>query len=212
MYLIFDFDGTLVDSFDNILAQFNRIAKDFNLRTINTDELNYLRDLNSIEIIKYLEIPLFKIPQLIIAVRKYLYHEIKKLPPITGLPEVLETLNKEGHLLGILTSNSADNVIAWLNQNKLEHLFQFIYIESKFFTKKHLLKKIIRAKKIDKTAAFYIGDETRDIEAAKQNEMLSIAVTWGFNSEKALRRCEPHFLANVPTDLLKIILNKKSYD
>ena len=59
--------------------------------------------------------------------------------------------------------------------------------------------------KIDKSKAYYIGDETRDIEAAKKNHIKSIAVTWGYNSETALEKYDPSYIAKTPKDLLTIL-------
>jgi phosphoglycolate phosphatase len=104
--------------------------------------------------------------------------------------------------LGILTSNSLENVAAWLEHNKIQNLFSFIHVESNYFGKKHVLRKIIKAYQIDKSQAFYIGDETRDIKAAKECGIYSIAVTWGFNSEKILSQQQPHYIARKPEDIL----------
>ena len=87
----------------------------------------------------------------------------------------------------------------------MQHLFQFIHSEANYFGKTRLLKKIINQYKLDKSRVFYIGDETRDIEAAKQSGLHSIAVTWGFNSEKILSQHEPDFIARKPEDLLTIL-------
>jgi phosphoglycolate phosphatase-like HAD superfamily hydrolase len=46
--------------------------------------------------------------------------------------------------------------------------------------------------------------ETRDIEAAQSNDIYSIAVTWGFNSEKILLQHQPHYIARKPEDILAI--------
>lgn len=57
---------------------------------------------------------------------------------------------------------------------------------------------------MNKQHTFYIGDETRDIDAAKQNGIHSIGVTWGFNSEKILAQHQPDYIARKPEDLLAI--------
>lgn len=188
-----------------VINQFNRLADEFEFRKISENELNSLRDLTSKEFIKHLQIPIYKIPSIIHQVRKYLRDEIKTLVPVENLPQVLEKLHCSGYSLGILTSNSIENVSTWLNQYQLDHLFNFIREESNFFSKKSLLKKILKTHNIEKSQAFYIGDETRDIEAAKQSEIFSIAVTWGFNSEKALSQSQPDHIARVPEDILTIL-------
>ena len=51
---------------------------------------------------------------------------------------------------------------------------------------------------------FYIGDETRDIDAAKQCGISAVAVTWGFNSEAIIAKHNPHYLVRHPKDILTI--------
>lgn len=205
MYLIFDFDGTIVDSFHGVFELFNNLADEFEFRKITVEDINFLRDLNSWDVIKHLGVPLYKIPNIIYQVRKRLYSEMHRLPPVPDLPIVLKQLHQAGFTLGILTSNSTENVSLWLNQHKLDHLFNFIREESNFFGKKHMLKKIIKTHQTIASDTFYIGDETRDIEAANYSKVNSIAVTWGFNSEKALIQYRPHHIARKPEDILTIL-------
>jgi phosphoglycolate phosphatase len=204
MYLIFDFDGTLIDSFYDATTKFNRIADKFNLRKVDASEIHLLRDLSSSALIKYLQIPLYKLPQIIYQARKDMRHDLLSLTSFTNLPEVLQKLHQAGHSLGILTSNSAENVSDWLAHNKLQHIFSFLHSESSYFGKKRILKKIIRAYNIDKSHAYYVGDETRDIDAAKDNHIYSVAVTWGFNSEAALLQHHPDFIVSTPNDFLSL--------
>ena len=100
-----------------------------------------LRDLSSKDLIKFLEIPAYKIPQLIYHMRKNLHDEMKNLNPADHINLVLEKLCYANFSLGILTSNSLENVELWLNFHKMRHLFSFIHTESNYFSKKYLLKK-----------------------------------------------------------------------
>lgn len=202
MYFIFDFDGTLVDSFHIVIQKFNLLANDFNFRKIHIEEVPEIRNLSSSELIKYLKIPIYKIPIVLHRARNYLQQEITKIPPFEGMPKVLHELSTAGFSLGIVTSNSEENVISWLNGHALNQYFNFIQVDSSYVGKKRILKQAMKIYKIGK--AFYIGDETRDIIAAKQCSMSSIAVTWGFNSEKILSQYQPHYIARVPDDILKI--------
>jgi len=208
-YLIFDFDGTLVDSFRIVIEKFNLLSDEFNFKKINAEEIDGLRDLTSQELIKYLKIPPYKIPRVLRCARKHMQKEMHRLPTFTGLSEILEKLRSMGFTLGILSSNSSENIIAWLELNNFQHLFNFIYGESHFFGKKYLLKKMLKSCGMNKARTFYIGDETRDIEAAKQSNVFSVAVTWGFNSEKILLQCQPHYIISNPEGLLKIASDKR---
>lgn len=204
MYLIFDFDGTLIDSFGEATEKFNCLAEQFNLKRVKKEETDKIRDLSSKELIKYLQIPLYKLPQVLYQARKNMRKDLLTLPPFANLTDVLNQLRKAGHSLGILTSNSIENVSDWLKHNNIHHLFNFLHSESNYFGKRRILKKIMKTYGIDKSNAYYFGDETRDIEAAKQNNMHAVAVTWGFNSEMALAAYHPHFIAKKPEDILTI--------
>lgn len=204
-YLIFDFDGTLVDSFRIVCDKFNLLADQFSFRKVYDHEISGLRDLTSLEFIKHLEIPLYKIPRVILQARKHMRAEMATLRPFVNLPNILSQLLNGGVSLGILTSNSVANVSSWLKKNNMLHLFSFIHSESNFFGKARVLKRIIRVNSIDKSRVYYIGDETRDIEAAKQCGVHSVAVTWGFNSEKILLQHQPHFVLRKPEELLGLV-------
>ncbi len=202
MHLLFDFDGTLINSFSFVIEKANHLADEFHFKKIQDHEIESFRDLSSKELIQHLGIPLYKIPSLIHRMRQAVRHDIKNMPPTANIYQVLESLYQAKYTLGILTSNSKENVTTWLTHHHMQHFFRFIHTESSFFSKKHLLKKTLKSYHIDTASTCYIGDETRDIDAAKQNHIRSMAVTWGYNSEKALIKHEPTYLAHQAEDIL----------
>lgn len=203
-HFIFDFDGTLVDSFAKVIDKFNILADEFHFRKISQAESIKLRDLNSKELLQYLQIPIYKMPSILYKARKTIKNEIPMLMPFKNIPQVLQQLHSANFSLSILTSNSEENVINWLEIHNMDNLFSFIHTESNFFGKNRVLKKMLRKHGIEKEQTFYVGDETRDIDAAKENDIYSIAVTWGFNSEKILTQHQPDYIATKPEDFLVI--------
>lgn len=204
MYLIFDFDGTLVDSAQCVIEKFNSLASKYNYRKINFEEMDDLKNLSSKDLIKYFKIPIYKIPRVLYKARKALQDEMHKLNIFTGIPQVLQELANTGFVLGIVSSNSEENVIACLSHHDIKQYFNFIHVEAGYLGKGRILKQVMKKNKIAPQGTFYIGDETRDIEAAKKCKISSIAVTWGFNSEKILTQYHPDYIARVPEDILKI--------
>lgn len=204
MFYLFDFDGTLADSFNCVIDKANILAERFSLRQVSLDERESLRDLPSHEVLQFLNVPKYKVPRLIYHMHKELRSAMPLIKPVVGLHSVLEELKVRKHKMGILTSNSQENVRAWLKSNKMQHLFEFIHVESRLFSKRRLIKNTLARYKIAKQEAFYIGDETRDIEAARKCGILAVAVTWGYNSEKALSEYSPSYIIREPKDLLGI--------
>jgi phosphoglycolate phosphatase len=123
--------------------------------------------------------------------------------PVEGVPDAIQQLKREGYTLGVLTSNAEENVRQFLASHKMD-VFDFIYSESSILGKKKLLQRMLREKHLDRGHVIYVGDEIRDIDAAKKAGIRVIAVTWGFNTEEALRENSPDYIAKHPQDLCAI--------
>jgi phosphoglycolate phosphatase len=203
--IIFDFDGTIADTVDALVTIANRLAVEFGYIQITPEELSLLRNFTSREILKYSGISFFKIPFLIKKVQGELKHKLQELKPIPGIHEALIELQNQGYRLGIITSNSQDNVIAFLENNELNQLFDFIYSGVTIFGKTTIINNVLRQKQLNTQEVIYVGDETRDIEASKKANIKVIAVTWGFNSPEALAKQNPDFLINHPRELIEVI-------
>ncbi|MGM3305849.1 HAD-IA family hydrolase [Anabaena sp. WFMT] len=205
--IIFDFDGTIADTVDALVTIANRLALEFGYIQITPDELALLRNLTSREIIRYSGISVLKIPFLLKKVKGELKNKIKEFHPIPGIPEALIELKNEGYQLGVITSNSQENVTEFLKCNDLDYLFEFIHSGVTIFGKTTIINNVLRQRQIKAQSVIYVGDETRDIEASKKANIKVIAVTWGFNSAEALAKEHPNFLIDHPGELLEVIKN-----
>lgn len=203
--IIFDFDGTIADTVDALVTIANRLAGEFGYIQTTPEDLALLRNFTSREIIKYSGVSMLKIPFLLKKVKGELKAKIPELKPIPGISEVLAILHSQGYTLGIITSNSPENVTAFLSNNQLNHLFEFIYSGVTIFGKTTIINNVLKQKQLDPTTVIYVGDETRDIEASKKANIKVIAVTWGFNSPEALAKQEPSILINHPQELPEVI-------
>jgi phosphoglycolate phosphatase len=203
--IIFDFDGTIADTVDALVLIANRLAVEFGYIPITQDELSILRNLTSREIIKYSGISLFKIPFLVKKVKSELKQQIPSLKPIPGIDQALMGLKRQGHQLGIITSNSKDNVTEFLKRNDLEELFDFVYSGVTIFGKTTIINNVLKQKHLKTQDVMYVGDETRDVDASKKAHVKVIAVTWGFNSQEILAEQRPDFLIHHPKDLLEVV-------
>lgn len=199
--IIFDFDGTIADTQNTIITITNRLAPEFNYPPLSEEEIARLRGLTTREIIKQSRVSLWKIPFLIKRVKQELKKEMQTVKPIPGMENALEELKKNNFQLGIITSNSEENAIYFLRQHGLLHCFNFIKSSSHLFGKGKVIKQLLREKKIAPETAIYVGDETRDIEAARKSGVKIIAVSWGFNTGTALAKCEPDVLISDPSEL-----------
>lgn len=199
--IIFDFDGTLADTLEVLITITNNLAEDFGYTPVKPRDLSKLRNLNSWQIIKLSHISLFKIPKLLRQVQRELQNNLTLISLFPGIPEALNDLKHQGCQLCIITSNSQNNVEFILNRHGILELFNYINSESTLFGKHRIINRLLKQKNIPKHQAIYVGDETRDITAAKKSKIHSIAVAWGFNSPHILDKYHPDFLINHPQDL-----------
>ena len=203
--IFFDFDGTIADTLNTIVNITNRLAIQLNYKPITKEEITQLKNLNSRQIIKKSGISILKFPWLISKVKSELSQEIKSIKTFPEITETLIELRKYVPYLGILSSNSQENILAFLENNNLQTLFDFIYTEAPIFSKSRAINKILKQQKFRPEAIIYVGDETRDVEAAKRSCIKAIAVSWGFNSKEVLAEQNPDFLIHQPRDLVEVI-------
>lgn len=203
--IVFDFDGTIADTYEQLIKLANELADEFNYKPISQSELLRLKNLSSWEIIKQAQIPLFKIPFLFKRIQKELNKEIERINIFSEIETVLHQLKARDYQLGIITSNTEKNVKNVLDKYELNHLFDFIYAETTIFGKHRIINEVIRTKKIDRGDLIYVGDETRDIRSAQKSRVAIVAVAWGFHSREILAKQKPEFIVDRPLELLDAI-------
>jgi len=202
--LIFDFDGTIADTLAFTINSASEISR--KLKLLNDEKVNMekFRSMDSTEFFKELDIPKSKLLWFMFKYQKKLIHEIDNVNSFEDLDKILVTLKDNGAKLGIVTSNSKRNVEKFLNKNHLD-CFDFIYSSLNYFHKDKMLEKAIKKFKMSRENVIYIGDEVRDIKAAKSAGIKVASVTWGYNFESVLSKYYPDFIIYKPKDLLNLI-------
>ncbi len=203
-YLLFDFDGTIADSFGLGLEIINKLAPKYNLKPFTPDQVAEFRSIPTHKAIKQMKIPFYKLPVLIPVFLHEFKHVLPHLEPFEGIRECLTALKEAGFSMALLTSNSRDNVVSFLDNHDL-NCFDWIEGGSGLFNKQVTIKKQIHKHKLNKDSLFYVGDETRDIIAAKKTGIKIISVTWGFHTPVNLASYEPDFMADKPMDIFHYI-------
>lgn len=202
--LVFDLDGTIADAFDAILDILNGLADEFGYDEITEERRIKVRNVPSKELFSHFGVSTFKIPFIVDKARNELSKEIGNLKPFPNLKDTLLELKKSGYRLGILTSNSEENVSIFLKNNNLE-VFDFIYSKASFFGKDKVMKGMLKEQNLRSEEVIYIGDETRDIEAARKVNIKVISVSWGFNSRQLLEKYDPDFVINRAEELIEAV-------
>lgn len=204
-FVIFDFDGTVADSFAESLLAYNRIAPRLRLRTVNEPEIPALRRLGAGQLMQVLGIPMWKLPRLMIAVRADLHDHFHSVRPVPGIAEAIRGLREANCHLAIVTSNSEQNVRNFLVRHSMEG-FDTVVAGASIFGKATRLRRLIKTTHADRATSFYIGDTVPDIRAAREAGTLAVAVAWGFSDPAPLAAEVPDALVDKASDLASTIV------
>jgi HAD superfamily hydrolase (TIGR01549 family) len=202
--LIFDFDGTIADTLSAIVRLVNEHAKEINIKPLDETDVDELRGMSNLDIIKKYKVPLLKVPYLVLRAQKELNHRIGEMSLFPGVKELVFDLKRRGIRLGILTSNSRENVQKFLKAHDLD-VFDFIHAEQNFFGKNWALLHLLKKFNLKKEEVIYVGDEVRDIEACQKVSVPVIAVSWGFHRRKLLQDKLPTYLVDSPDEIRAIV-------
>ncbi len=211
-YIIFDFDGTVADTFDLALEIYNRIAPEYNCRPAGPEDHELLRTKKPQELLKTYGVSRLKLLTLLLRIRKEFSSRIPEIKLVDGMEASLREIRNSGYRMGILTSNSVSNVSKFLAINNLSGLFDFIYSGRSLFGKEKVIRRLLIHENLSAEQVIYVGDETRDIEASKNAGIPVVAVSWGLNHKDVLASLSPDQIADDPEELagcLQSILNRK---
>ncbi len=204
-YLILDFDGTVADTLEMALSVFNRIAPEYDLQPVGDRERELFRTKKPQELIRDFDIPKLKLLTLTLRIRKEMSRHIPEMKLFDGLEMALREIRDAGYRLGILTSNSVENVRKFLEVHNLNDQFSFIYSGRSFLGKEKVIRKVLIREQIEPGRVVYAGDETRDIEACQAAGIPVIAVSWGLNRRELLASLSPDQIADRPEELPDLV-------
>jgi phosphoglycolate phosphatase len=191
--VIFDFDGTLADSFPWFVATINTVADRYGFRRIEEGELDLLRGYSAREMVRHLGIPSWKLPLIAGHIRKLKARDRGAIGLFPGVGALLRQLAEGGVVLAIVSSNAEENVRQILGP-ELAPLIRHYACGASLFGKAAGFKKVLRMCSIRPGEALCVGDELRDLEAAREAGIPFGAVTWGYTTAEALGAHGPQIL------------------
>jgi phosphoglycolate phosphatase len=202
--VIFDFDGTLSDSGDWFLSVVDHLSDRFKFRSVDPGEVETLRHKSSREVIEHLRIPRWKLPRIARYVRKLVAEHATQFELFPGTPDLLEQLAATGVKIALVTSNAENNARIILGPENAGRIELFV-CGSSLFGKAPKFRRVLKRLKVSPHEALAVGDETRDIDAAREVGMRCGSVLWGYASETVLSGLNPDALFRTPQDILDYV-------
>ncbi|MBR0757911.1 HAD-IA family hydrolase [Bradyrhizobium jicamae] len=186
---IFDLDGTLADSFPWFRRTINDVADRFGFRRVADADVEGLRHASTREILNQLQVPLWKLPAIARHVRRLKAEAAAEIALFDGAEAMLQRLSDSGIRLALVTSDSEANARQKLGDAAA--LFAHFDCAASLFGKPAKFRRVIRRADVSPAEVIAIGDEVRDIEAARAVGIACGAVRWGYAAPAALRAHRP---------------------
>ena len=198
--VILDFDGTLADSWPWLLGALDETALRFGLHRPSPAEAEALRGQDHRAALRALGVRPWQVPRIAMHLRR-LAASAPPPPLFPGIPSLLQGLHARGVTLAVASSNSAAQIARTLGPD-LSGLIAHVAADAPLSGKPARFRWVLRASAIPAARAAALGDELRDIEAARACGLTAAAVTWGYARPALLAASRPEMLFQTPEDAL----------
>ncbi len=201
--IIFDFDCTLADSFPWFLDVFDAIADRFHFARLDRLNIEALRHLDARELMRRHGVPLWKVPMIAAHARTLQGRDVDRIRLFDGMVEVLGTLKARGVKTAVVTSNARENVETVLGASTAQ--IDHHACGSSLFGKAAKFKAVMKMADVMPQDTLAIGDEVRDIDAARACGIRAGAVAWGYSAPERLAADRPDHMFHTPANILSVL-------
>lgn len=203
--ILFDFDGVLADTLDDMIQFAQEACDELEVHhTVVYDDLCNLEVMSFGTFGRACEVPENLVGEF---VRKCTGKFAgKKTPPaiFDGLPEVIRKLSERNTLV-VVTGNTAGNVNTFLVHHGLRDCFQAVYGVDMPGSKVEKIRKAKGQTEAGNEPVHYVGDSLSDILAARESDVRSVAVSWGHQNLEMLLRGQPDMIIHTKEELLEAL-------
>lgn len=211
--LIFDWDGTLMDSAAAIAEAIQAACADLGLPVPSAEQARYVIGLGLTDAMRHIlpDLPEQEYPKM---VDRYRLHFLKRDGGTTLFPgarEMLEDFREHGYMLAVATGKSRRGLDRALGETGLQGLFDATRCADEGFSKPHpgMLMTILDMLATPADKAVMIGDTTHDLNMANAAGVAGIAITHGAHEHEALLECQPLLMVNSLRELRDWLLPRR---
>ncbi|MDY5023758.1 MAG: HAD-IA family hydrolase [Candidatus Egerieousia sp.] len=210
--VIFDFDGTLADTKENIILTFQMTMKELGVEIKSRQECAATIGLTLEDAFKVLY-PGMAAEKYVLLRDSYrrIFKENRKILVPGLFPEVMETLEelrRRGYLMSIASSRQSPSLQSFLEDMKIAHLFEYAVGGDNVEHPKpapDAVLQILRHYDLSAEEAFVVGDMPFDINMATNAGVKSCGVTWGNADAAQLRESGANYVIDKMSQLLEIL-------
>jgi pyrophosphatase PpaX len=206
--VLFDLDGTLVDSGAIILASFKHAARTVLARDVEEEQIAALVGGSNLHDQMRVLSPAH-VDELVRVYREHNRPLHDELQAFEGVEELMETLSGEGRKLGIVTAKGRQTVDLAFAVLSLERYFDAVVTAD--MTDRHKpdpapVLKALELLESEPADAAFVGDSPYDVAAGKAAGVFTVAVSWGkIHPEERLLEAGADVLVHSPKELLDVL-------
>ena len=202
--VVFDFDGTLADSLTWFRTALSDVIEKHGLTPICAERAEALRGMAPKAIMDELGIPTWKLPFIAADVRARAAENVDRITLFDGIAELLIELRASGTMIAVVSSNGEDAIRQVLGPELTAHISHFA-CGAALFGKAAVFRRVVRKAGTTPARSLCIGDEVRDIDAAREAGCDCGAVTWGFATREILEASEPDHAFAFPHEIARCV-------
>ena len=209
--IIFDMDGTILNTIDDVVASVNYAMQYFNLPEKTVQEVKDGIGRGAINLIEDVvprgtsEADIYKIYE--VYQTYYDQHTNDFTAPYEGILDLLKTLKNNGYKLAVV-SNKYRYLVEALNHDIFKDYFDISMGEMDGVPIKpapDMIHIVLKEMNLSKDEVIFIGDSDVDMMTATNANIKSIGVTWGYRSKEVLIKHKADYIIDQPKDIIKII-------
>lgn len=201
----FDFDGTLANTYPWVESVLVEVCQTFGLRVPERHEYDAFRQLDTRALLRALKIPLWQAPRILTDVRRRMQSVVSSIDLFPGIEAAVEDLFQAKITLAIVSSNAEDNVRHIIGTSMASRFAAFD-CGIDLFGKAARLSRLARLFDVAPQEIMLIGDEVRDIEAARQAGTQVGVTAWGYSSVEILAQYQPDVIFTASSDIPQLLL------
>lgn len=214
--MIFDLDGTLLDTLEDLANACNYALKVCGFKTHDTYEYISFVGNGRYKLIERIVPKEYKNNEDIINKVLELFdqyygeHMIDMTKPYEGIYKMLEELNKKDIKLAVV-SNKPHEFAKDVVKKYFEDTFEITYgqrLNHPIKPDPKTVFEVMELLKVDKSECIYVGDSDVDVHTAKNAGIKSVGVAWGFRGAGELREAGADYIIEKPIELVDLVFNE----
>ena len=206
--IIFDWSGVISDDLSAVHKTVQAIFNKFGVEEISLEE--FKREWEQPYMLFYSKYGISRLPgEEEMILYRSLYKSIApKYPPRPHfhIKDTLQRFKKAGVNMIVVSSTTEETILSNIAEFDLQGLFN--EINGGIYDKAEIIQEVIKKNQFNPKETVFIGDTTHEIETGKSVDIMTVAVTWGYQNEDKLKSANPDFILHNLKELEAFILDR----